>query len=255
MKNNPGFTLIEVLIYTVIFAVSSVFLVGILGAITKIQTKQSSQNEINEQVSFVSNSIQRLVRDSSLVDMTAGVATSTLKLRMTSSTLDPTLIYADASGTAIYIQEGTSTALALTDSNVTVSNFSVTKFENAGGPSIVQVDLTLAYNTSNPQAQASKSLRFGITRISAATFDSSIVPNSNNAYDIGNSGNNWRDAYFLGGVGIGTAPVAAAKLKITGDAAFTTSTIGLILVAPNATCYRVSVSNAGALSTATATCP
>ncbi|MEK7464386.1 MAG: prepilin-type N-terminal cleavage/methylation domain-containing protein [Patescibacteria group bacterium] len=254
-NKNSGFTLIEVLIYTVIFAVSSVFLVGILGTITRVQSRQSSYNELSEQTSFLSNTIQRLVREASLVDMASGVATSTLTLRTTSSTLDPTTIYADASGTAVYIQEGTSTPIAITDSNVTVSNFSVIKFENAGGPSVVQVDVTLTYNTLNPQAQASKSLHFAVTKISAATFDSSILPNSNNAYDIGNSGNNWKDGYFLGSVGIGTAPVSSAKLKTTGNISFSTSSAGIIFTAPNASCILLQVNSSYQLVTSTIACP
>src|SRR3989344_336306 len=129
-ERRSGFTLVEVLIYTVIFAVSAVFLVSILTAITRVQSRQSSVNEVNAQISFVDKTIQRLVREASLVEMTAGEATTTLKLRMASSTLDPTLVYTDASNTAVYIQEGSSTAQALTDSNVSVNNFLVTKYEN-----------------------------------------------------------------------------------------------------------------------------
>ncbi|MFH0712614.1 MAG: prepilin-type N-terminal cleavage/methylation domain-containing protein, partial [Candidatus Jorgensenbacteria bacterium] len=208
-NSKSGFTLVEVLIYTIIFAVSAVFMVGILMSITRVQSRQSSVNEVNAQINFVDKTIQRLVREASLVDMAAGEATTTLNLRMASSTLDPTTIYVDASNTAIYLQEGSGDAQALTDSNVTINNFLVTKYENPGGPTIVQVDLTLEFNTTSPQAQAVRTLRTAVTKISAATFDSSILPNSNNAYDVGNAANNWKDAYFSGNIGIGTGPVSA----------------------------------------------
>jgi len=203
---KSGFTLVEVLIYTAIFAISAVFLVGILTAITRVQSRQSSVNEVNDQISFVNNTVGRLVRSASLVDMTAGSATTTLTLRMSSSTLDPTTIYVDASNTAIYLQEGTSTAVALTDSKVKIVSFLATKFENPGGPTIVQIDLAVEYNTTNIQAKAARSLKTAITKISAATFDSSVLPNINNSYDVGNSGFNWKDAYFSGNIGIGVPP-------------------------------------------------
>ncbi len=85
-NSRSGFTLVEVLIYTIIFAVSAVFLVGILMAITRVQSRQSSVNEVNAQITFVDKTIQRLVREASLVDMDAGESTTTLTLRMASST-------------------------------------------------------------------------------------------------------------------------------------------------------------------------
>ena len=257
MNTQPkgGFTLIEVLIYTVIFAVSSIFLVSILIVITRIQSRQTSVNEINQQITFVGSTIQRLVRESSLVDMESGVATTTLTLRMESSELDPTLIYVDASDTVIYLKEGTSNAVALTDSNVEVNTFLVTKYENPGGAAIVQVDLVFEFNTDNPQAKATRSLRTAITKISAATFDSSILPNTGNVYDIGDGENNWKDAYFSGSIGLGTSPVSAVKIKSTGDIAFTTSSAGIILVAPSGSCYRLTINSALQLATSTVACP
>ncbi|HXF44357.1 MAG TPA: prepilin-type N-terminal cleavage/methylation domain-containing protein [Candidatus Paceibacterota bacterium] len=254
MKKN-GFTLIEVLIYTAIFAVSAVFLVGILTAITRVQSRQASVNEVNEQISFVNNTIQRLVRSASLVDMDSGSATTTLKLRMASSTLDPTLVYVDASSTAIYLQEGTSTAVALTDSKVSIVSFLATKFENPGGPTIVQVDLAMEYNTENIQAKAARSLKTAITKISAATFDSGVYPNANNSYDIGSAAYYWKDAYIQGGIGLGTAPVSAVKIKSNGDIGFASSSAGIIFVAPGGSCFRLYLSNSGNVATTTAACP
>ncbi|MCP6719872.1 MAG: prepilin-type N-terminal cleavage/methylation domain-containing protein [Patescibacteria group bacterium] len=253
--SKQGFTLIEVLIYTVIFAVSSIFLVSILTAITQIQNRQNSINEVNQQISFVGNTIQRSVSGSSLVDMEAGIATTTLTLRMASSTLDPTIIYVDASNTAIYIQEGAGAAIALTDSNVKVNNFLVTKYENPGGPTVVQVDLALDFNTNNLQAKATRSLKTAITKISAATFDSSVLPNTHNAYDIGNAGNNWKDGFFSGGIGIGTGPVSAVKLKVNGDIGFASSSAGIIFVAPGGSCFHLKLNNSGNIATSSAACP
>ncbi len=252
---RKGFTLIEVLVYTAIFAISAVFLVGILTAITRVQSRQSSVNEVNDQISFVNNTIQRLVRSASLVDMTAGSATTTLTLRMASSTLDPTKIYADASGTAIYLQEGASTAVALTDSKVKIVSFLATKFENPGGPTIVQIDLAMEYNTVSVQAKAARSLKTAITKISAATFDSGIFPNTNNTYDIGSAAYYWKDVYVQGGVGLGTAPVSAVKMKSNGDIGFASSSAGIIFVAPGGSCFKLYLNNSGNVVTSTATCP
>ncbi len=261
MKNKEGFTLIELLIYAAVFSVSAVFLVNILTAVTETQVRQTSINEVNRQISFVSDTIQRLARQSSLIDNTPGQATSTLMLRMASSSVDPTLIYADASSTGIYLKQGTSTAVSLTNDKVTVGDFSVTKFENSGGFSVVQVNLTLTYNTSDPRAEISKSWQSAITRVSAATFDSSILPNADGTYDLGGTTAKWNNGYFAnnlqvsGSIGLGTTPPLSAKIKSTGDISFSSSSSGLILVAPNGTCYRLGISNAAAFTTSTVTCP
>ncbi|MFH0712351.1 MAG: hypothetical protein V2A55_00610, partial [Candidatus Jorgensenbacteria bacterium] len=92
-------------------------------------------------------------------------------------------------------------------------------------------------------------------KISAATFDSSILPNSNNAYDVGNAANNWKDAYFSGNIGIGTGPVSAVKIKSNGDMGFSSSSAGIIFVAPGGSCFHLKLNNAGNIATSTAACP
>lgn len=253
-----GFTLIEILIYAAIVGVSAVFVVGILTSITRSQLRQASVNEVNQQLSFVASTIQKLVRDSSLVENDAGTASTTLVLRMSSSSLDKTFIY--ASGTAIYLEQGSSTIggvtpVPLTNDKVNVSNYSVTKYENPGGLAVVQVDLTLDYNTATPQAQVTQSWRSAISRVTAATFDSDILPNSNNTRDIGNAINGWRDAYFARRIGIGAAPVSGFNLKTTGDIGFSTSSAGVVFMAPDGNCFRLTVNSSYKLATSSVSCP
>ncbi len=256
-----GFTLIEILVYIAIFAVSATFLVGILTVVLKIQNKQGSATEINQQISFVNNTIQRLVQNASLIDNATGMPSATLNLRTSQTSLDPTKIF--FSNNVIYLQEGKSSAVALTSSNVKVDNFLVTKYENPGGPAVVQIDLTLSYNSQNPQNQISRTLRTAITRISAATFDSSVVPNSNNSFDLGNPINKWKDGYFSGGLsiygqaGIGGAPSSdtAIKLKTNGDIFINSNGKSIILKSPDGTCYRLGFTNGGAFATSSLGCP
>lgn len=251
--DTNGFSLVELLVYIGIFGVASVFLIGILLTITKIQTRQISINEINQQLTFVSNTIRGLIQESSLVEIPTGTATTSLTLRMASSSRDSTLIF--SSGTAVYLTEGTSSPIVLTDSNINVDNFKVTKYEGDGGTSLVQIDMTFTYNSSSTAVPFGRSLRTGVTRISAATFDASVSPNSNNVYDLGSTSYNWRHAYFGGNVGIGvTAPTSIVRLNVLGNIGFTSSTYGLILRSANNTCFLLGVSNVGAITTSTSDC-
>lgn len=252
---DKGFSLMELLVYVAIFVASSIFLISILFIFTRIHLRQTSVNEVNNQLNFVNDNIQRLIRESSLIDMSAGVTTSTITLRMASSTLDPTLIYWNQTEKAIYIQEGSDSPVPLTDSNVVVDNFEVTKYENPGGHDVVQININLSYNTQNPRAKYKRALSTAIGRVSAAVFDSDILPNAGNVYDVGNPSQTWRDAYFSGNVGIGVSPVSSARLKTDGDIAITTSTKGLILTAPGGSCFRLQVLDSGTITTTSAACP
>lgn len=266
---EKGFTLIELLIYGAVFSIAAVFLVEILTSVTQTQVRQSSINEVNQQLTFVANTVQRLVRESSVVENEAGEASTTLVLRMPSSTLDKTFVF--ASGTALYLEQGSSTrgtALAspLTNEKVEVSQFTVRHFENPGGLSVVQLDISLSFHATSTRTRATRTWSGAIARISAATFDSSLLPSTGGSLDVGGSGLNWANAYFSGdvtiagdgqlGVGIAASSLSSTKIKATGDVGFTTSTAGIILVAPDTgICYRVTVDNAGSLVTTATTCP
>jgi len=263
--NKSGFTLIELLIYAAIFSVSAVFLVNILASITQSQIRQTSANEVTQQVSFVSNTIQRLVREASVVENDSGVASSTIKIRTMASSTDPTLIYWDQTTNTMQLKQGASEPVQLTNEKVVVSTFSATKYENPGGNAVVQVDLTFAANTTVEKAKVTKFWRGAITRISAATFDSDLLPNTSNVLNLGGAGSTWKDGFFNGAVniigklGVSTQPSdisgMVSGIKVNGDVSFMASANGVILKAPNGTCYRVAVANGGTLSTASSTCP
>ena len=264
-NNSSGFTLIELLIYAAIFSVSAVFLVNILTSITQTQIRQTSANEVSQQISFVSNTIQRLVREASLIENDAGVASSTVKLRTSASSTDPTLIYWDTTANAVMLKQGQNQAIQLTNDKVTVGSFSATKFENPGGNAIIQIDLALSTNTTVDRAKVTKFWRGAITRISAATFDTDLLPNTSNALNLGGSGSTWKDGYFQGGVniigklGVSTQPSdisgLSSGIKVNGDVSFMSSANGIILKSMGGTCYRVTVADGGGLVTASSTCP
>ena len=262
-KAKEGFSLIELLIYIAIFTATSSFLVSILVIFTRVHVRQNSVNEVNQQISFVNNIIQQKIRGSSLVDMDAGVSTSTLTLRMPLSTLgeDKTTIYLDSDENIIFIQEGGSSPVPLTDSNVVVQDFLVTKYENPGGRSIVQVYIVIDYNTENPGSKYKRTLYTAISRVSAATFDSHVLPNADNSLDLGNGGRKWRDGYFSGeigisgGIGIGVAPVSGIGIVLNKNIVFNDDTVGVVLEAPGGgPCYRLGVTASGQITTSTATC-
>ncbi|MDE2001480.1 MAG: tail fiber protein [Patescibacteria group bacterium] len=198
---SAGFTLIEVLIYTAILAMIGTLFGGILLNTTQFQTKQTASSEVNQQLDFALQQIQRLVRDSSVIDIDAGSATTTLTLRMQDPVKDPTTIY--VANNAVTVKEGTANPLPITSSSVIADTLEFTKISSYPGHDSVSVNLMLSYNTQNPQQEYSNSLTSAIARVSAATFDSDIVPGTDNTYSVGLSATRWKDLFLSDNLTVG----------------------------------------------------
>lgn len=217
--SRSGFTLIELLVFAAIFLIVSISFVTILISVTQVYMRQSAASEVNQQSLFVLQTIQRFVEQSSLIEMTVGETTSTLKLRMPSSTEDPTYIYFEPVAQAIWLRQTDNPAAptsSLTTKNVKVVDLVFTKRSNATamapsiGHSSVGVTFTLAYNSQNPKQNFTQSLAMSVARVNAATFDSDIVPviSQNDTLKVGATGSRWKsinDLIYFSGSNVGIA--------------------------------------------------
>ena len=88
INNKKGFTLIEVLLYTAIFAIVGGLTTGILLTVTQVQQRESASAEVTGQLNFIMQRLRQIVSESSNIEIEAGVITSTLKLRMKDSSKD-----------------------------------------------------------------------------------------------------------------------------------------------------------------------
>lgn len=215
LETSAGFTLIELLIYIAIFSIVVVTMAGLLVSITQVGDKTTSSSEVSSQLNFVMQNIQRLVKNSSNIDITADISTSTLVLRMEDPAKDPTVIFLSSS--TVYLEEGSSPTTSLTSGNVTVNYLNFKKISQYPGHDIVYVDLAITNNAPATSSQLTRTLSSAIARVSAATFDSGLVPGTGSNYDVGTTGSPWRNGYFSGVVGIGTtAPAFPLHIKTIG---------------------------------------
>ena len=229
-KNRNGFTLMEVLIYTSLFAIVGSLLVGILLTITQIQQRESAAAEVTGQLNFITQTINRLVRESSNIEINAGTTVSNLKLRMADATKDPTCV--SLVGGVIKLAEGpggnpndcTTVTSDLTNDRVVVDTLNFKKFTQYPGHDTVSVDIVVTYSSQNPKSQVQRTLSSAIARVSAATFDSALLPGSDATYDVGYSPTTrWRNGAFSGDllvsgyIGIGTSP--SYQLQLSTDSA------------------------------------
>ena len=219
LSKNNGFSLVELLIYMGILGAVSGILVGVLTTVTKTQIEESVQTEISGQLNFTMQTIQRLVKNSSLVDADAGTTSSTITLRTQATSTDPTTIY--LSSGRIYVKEGADgTPQSITSDKVTVDSLEFKKLTQYPGKDIVQIDLAMSGVTQVEGKIIGRVLRSAISRVSAATFDSDLVPGSDNTYSVGTS-NRWKNGIFSGNVGIGVSTLLN-KLDVSGGTAIGT---------------------------------
>ena len=223
--NRAGLTIIELLLFSAIFAVTSLVFITILLVIMRIQLRETGNAEVNQQTQFLIQTLQYRIERSYLIDIPADTATTTLTLRMPTGT-DPTVIYAASSSgiTGLYFTESTGPSQRLTSDRVNLSNVSFIRRRNPPGHDSVIVAFTMNYVTQNPQQQAAKTVNFSIARSGNVPFDSDLLdPPANNV--IGSVPGEWRsinETIFLstnGNVGIGT-PNPTSKLDIAGNLRF-----------------------------------
>ncbi len=215
-KNNKGFSLMEMLVYVGILGIVASIAGGIFLSVTKVQTEQTAQVEISGQLNFAMQTIQRLIKNSSLIDTSAGTPTSSLTLRMKDASVDPTIIYLENG--RIYVKEGTNgTPQSITSDKVTVNSLEFKKLTQYPGKDVVQIDLAMSATDKVEGKTISRSLRSAISRASAAVFDSDLLPGADNTYSVGTS-NRWKNASFSGNVGIGVTTLLN-KLDVAGGVA------------------------------------
>ncbi len=205
---------------------------GILFNATKIKGRETASIEVNDQLNFALESIQRAVMDSSVIDITPGTSTSTLILKYKNEAQNPTKFYI-ASG-MLYEQVAANDPQPITSTSVVANAVNFLKVSGYTGHDSVQVDLTLSYNTasSSQDFAFTRSLSSAIARVNAATFDSNLIPGSDQFYDIGQTSARWNNMYLSGNLGIGTTN-PAGPLDVNGKLTVLSSgNVGIGTTAP-----------------------
>ena len=208
MKRN-GFTLIETLIYIGIFSVVAVSLTGILWNTLSVNSNQQAANEVDENLRYVLSVLDEKVRSSTAID---SAASSTLVLK-NSSYANTTFSVTDG---VLYLKEGSASPVAVTSNKVKVDALTFTKIDMTGAKGGVAINIVLSYNSSDPKMAFSKNLISTVNRAAAITFDSDILPNTNNLYSIGASNPRWKNGYFSGDVSA-SGSVSGTTLCIGAD--------------------------------------
>ncbi|HEX4103911.1 MAG TPA: LamG-like jellyroll fold domain-containing protein [Candidatus Paceibacterota bacterium] len=167
-RYRRGFTLIELLVFVALFSVAIIGLITIFVTITRVQSHETSANEVETQGQFLLQQLQYYIQTARLVDMVEDAKMSSLKLREATSSIDPTVLSV-SSGTLYLTQGVNGTPQALTSNKVTVSNIAFTRHYNQSassspfGADSVSYSFTLAASTTNATLEYSQSFESGAT--------------------------------------------------------------------------------------------
>jgi|GEM_PF-2636323 len=150
-KNSAGFTLVEILIQIAIFGIIAVFLISIVFISLRVKSRSVADTETVGQLNFVMQTIQRLTRESTLVNVPNS---STLEIRRNSATTTISL-----NNGIIKLKEGAAAQTDLTNNKVVTDDLAFTRVINSGAPDTVQISITFHYNTSNPFASTTRTIQ------------------------------------------------------------------------------------------------
>jgi len=141
-NTQAGYTLIELLLYVAMVGVLLGAITVFFSISTDARIKNQSINEVNDQGTFALDYAAQTVRNAtSISSPAASTSGSQLTLAVPTSSLSPTVF--SVVGGVLQVKEGTATAIALTNSKIQVTSFSVTNLTRSGTSGIVQINLTL----------------------------------------------------------------------------------------------------------------
>lgn len=211
-RRARGFTLVELLLFVVIFTLVMGSIIAVLVAAVRVQSNQSSAVEVETEGQFLTQKIQYYVQSAPLIAMTADAATGTLTLAEAGGT-DLDFIY--ASSGVMYLRQGAGgTPQALTSAKVKVSSttftrhYSIATSSAAYGIDSVSYSFTLAENTTNATMEYVKEFQSSAA-VSATVGKIALVEQKKN--EINNSGQTGIAATLANPVAAGDLVVAVVS--------------------------------------------
>lgn len=152
--DKKGFTLIELLVY---IAIAIVFLLGLSGLISSInQAKQKGIiiGEVENQGLEIMRVITQNIRNADTINSpAAGSNATTLSLNLPSPYANPMVF--SLSGQALQLTEGASSAVALHNSKVVISDLTFSNLSRFGTPGAIKIQFKLSSNSPVGEKMAS----------------------------------------------------------------------------------------------------
>lgn len=145
---SKGFTIIELSLYAAIAAIVLGVVVGIQLTVERARIKQAVISEVEQQATQALTQITQAVRNSQAVSSPGqGSSAASLELASFDGATNPTII--NESGGTLLVCEGSGcTPIALTASDISISDLAFDNVARPGTAGIIRVHFTASYNNT-----------------------------------------------------------------------------------------------------------
>lgn len=164
MKNNKGFTLIELMLYTGIASVILLIIISFFQMTLASKVKNKTILEVEQQGMQVMQLItQTIINSEAITSPTPGNSSTGAVLDVVTLANDPTVF--DLSGGAIRITEGVGSPISLTSPLVNVDSLIFENLSKTDTPGILRVEFTISYinNTGRNEFEWAKTFYSSIS--------------------------------------------------------------------------------------------
>ena len=161
-KNQKGFTLTELLIYTAIFATMSGLLGGIFYAVSKAKLKWDAQNEVRQNLANIREILKQEIENAISV---SNLSANTLTLNMTDTNKTPAIF--NLTNGNLYLKEGSGNYSILNSDKVKISSLTFTNTP----PSTVGISLINHWARNATRGYIDFNPSFGNIRIPVGSGD------------------------------------------------------------------------------------
>lgn len=161
IKNNSGFTLIEVLIYIAVSSVMLVVVISFVRNILMIRNKITINSKVQQNARYV---MARMVREIRYAEDLSVVDQNTLQLFVQDADRNP--LYFDLQDGVLYMKEGLNDPVAITGNDVKVGEVLFEDRTTPNSADIVKITLTITNPDTNlsPDSKASVELDTYVAR-------------------------------------------------------------------------------------------
>lgn len=159
---KEGFTLIEFILYIGIVGII-LTIAGAIGLNVLLgKARLMAAEEVSQNTRFIMEKITERVRNAEAINSPApGTSASTLSLQVADSAKNPTVF--DLSGGVVRIKEGSGPNVALSSSEVTVTDLQFSNTSYANTPGTVRVQMTTEFNNPDNRREYNFSKTFYTT--------------------------------------------------------------------------------------------
>ena len=150
IKKIYGFTLIETLLYIMIFSIVVFLIFQIYALVLESRGRQRTTVEVNEEGSRIIQMITQNVRNATSINSpTPANNLDVLSIYTYTTANNPTLYY--LVGNDLVIKEGSATTVILNSNRVKITSLKFTNLSKSGTKGTVKIEFTISSNTLNTQ--------------------------------------------------------------------------------------------------------